>query len=646
MADRTLHADDLPEGSPPPRGGTRRLAALAFAALGVVFGDIGTSPLYALREAVRPQHGIAPGPENILGVLSLIFWTLTLVVSVKYLTFVMRADNQGEGGIFALLALLPEHVRSPRSKAPAKLGGIAGLVVFGAALLYGDGIITPAISVLSAVEGLEVATSVFRPAIVPITCAILVLLFSIQHRGTERVGRMFAPVMVLWFASIAALGAWFVARNPTVLHALDPRHAALFLGTHGFRGFAVLGSVVLAITGAEALYADMGHFGRGPIRAGWYGLVFPALVLNYFGQGALLLQHPKAAGNPFFALVPRGPLTYALVALSTAATVIASQALISGAYSLTYQAAQLGYLPRVDIRHTSTETEGQIYVPGVNLALAIACIGLVLWFRHSSRLAAAYGIAVTGTMAITSIVYFVVLRRTWRWRLAAAAPLLALFLSIDLPFFGANLLKLVDGGYIPVLVALGLFTLMATWKRGRALLALCLRRQTEGARHLVERLLAASAARVPGSAVFLSSSAIDYPPVLIHHAKHNKVLHQVVLMLTVRTEHVPRLSADERALVQRLGPGFYRVTIRTGFMQRSDVPLLLRAAAARYALPVDLDDLTYYLGREKILATDAGHMRRLQERLFRLMARNATSADSYFNIPPDQVVELGIQVEL
>jgi len=427
-------------------------STLALAALGVVFGDIGTSPLYALKECVSKEHGVVPTQENVLGLLSLIFWALMMVVTVKYLTFIMRADNQGEGGILALLALVPDKLRGKGTR----VGWIAVLVVFGAALLYGDGIITPAISVLSAIEGLEVATDKLKPVVVPITCVILVGLFAVQKRGTAGIGRVFGPIMVVWFLSIAALGIGFIIKNPDVLQALWPGHAVTFFAAHGAHGIIVLGAVVLAITGGEALYADMGHFGRGPIRVAWYGLVLPSLVLNYFGQGALLLEDPRAAESPFFALVPHGALTYALVLLAAVATVIASQALISGAFSLTHQAVQLGFLPRVTIVHTSSETEGQIYIPEINWGLAAACLSLVLTFRESSKLAAAYGIAVTGTMAITSIVYFVVLRQTWRWPLWKALPLLVLFLAWDLPFFASNLLKFLEGGWVPMLVGAAL----------------------------------------------------------------------------------------------------------------------------------------------------------------------------------------------
>jgi KUP system potassium uptake protein len=629
--------------SPDSRSQPDRLSLLALTALGVVFGDIGTSPLYALRECVHSEHGVDPTPDNVLGVLSLIFWSLMLVVTVKYLIFIMRADNQGEGGILALLALVPERMRVDER---GRLGLIAALVLFGAALLYGDGIITPAISVLSAVEGLGVATHALDPVIVPSTTVILLLLFTIQSRGTEKIGRMFGPIMLLWFLAIAVLGLRFIVRNPAVLSALSPAPAVRFFAAHGLHGFTILGAVVLAITGAEALYADMGHFGRAPIRLAWYSLVLPALVLNYFGQGALLLQHPEAADNPFFALVPRGPLTYALVGLSTVATVIASQALISGAYSLTHQAIQLGYWPRARIKHTSIFTEGQIYIAGVNWALAVACILLVIWLRESSRLAAAYGIAVTGTMAITSMTYFVVTRWTWRWSLVKSLALLVLFLSLDLPFFGANLTKLFQGGYVPLVVAVIIFTLMSTWRRGRILLARRLSEAALRAQPAFERLVNEWGWRVPGSAVVLTANPVGIPAILAHHALHAHVLHETVLLLTVVTEHVPRIPHEKSVEVYDLQHGCYRVLVHTGFMQTAHLPSLLERVALERELPIDFDALTYYIGREQLLATNKGEMKALRERLFAFMARNAASPDIFYGLPPEQVLEIGLRVEL
>jgi KUP system potassium uptake protein len=619
-----------------------KLGALALAALGVVFGDIGTSPLYALKECVHGEHGVEPNEANVLGVLSLVFYSLVGVVALKYLTFVMRADNQGEGGILALLALVPEKIRSPGG---AKIGWVAGLVVFGAALLYGDGIITPAISVLSAIEGLEVATTSLHDIVVPATCVVLLGLFAIQHKGTAGVGKVFGPVMVVWFVTIGGLGAFHAAKNLAVFGALDPRHGVRFFLAHGFHGFAVLGSVVLAITGGEALYADMGHFGARPIRVAWYGLVMPALLLNYLGQGALILADPKAAENPFYALVPAGPATYVLVALAAAATVIASQALISGAFSLSHQAVQLGFLPRVTVEHTSQETEGQIYVPEVNWALAVACLALVVMFKESSRLAAAYGIAVTGTMGITSIVYFVVVRKTWGWSLAKAAPIVAVFLAMDLAFFGANLLKFLDGGYVPVLVAILVFVVMVTWKSGRAILAETLAAASPPLDAFLATLGERCRARVPGTAVFLTSGAQGTPPVLVHHVRHSKVLHETVVLLTVVNDHVPRVDVAETTTVDDLGQGFHRVVTHAGFTQMPDVPEVLAIVRER-GVPIDDAETTYYLGRETFLATPKGRMGPFRESIFGLLSRNAKSATSYFAIPPEQVVEVGMQIDL
>ncbi len=630
--------------------------ALALAALGVVFGDIGTSPLYALKECVVKGHGVDPTHDNVLGLLSLIFWSLMMVVTVKYLTFIMRADNQGEGGILALLALVPEGLRGK----PARVGVIAALVVFGAALLYGDGIITPAISVLSAVEGLEVATDKLKPMVVPITCGILLGLFWIQKRGTAGIGKVFGPIMIAWFLSLAGLGVAHIVKNPAVFAAIDPRHAAHFFAHHKFHGFIVLGAVVLSITGGEALYADMGHFGRKPIQIAWYGAVLPALVLNYFGQGAMLLAYDKVPeevrSNPFFAMVPEGslkaPLTYMLVALATAATVIASQALISGAYSLTNQAVQLGFFPRVKVEHTSRETEGQIYIPSINWGLAIACLILVLSFKESSKLAAAYGIAVTGTMGITSIVYFVVVTQNprWGWSKAKAAPLLVLFLAFDLPFFGANALKFFDGGYVPMLVGAALFVAMVTWKRGRALLAELFRTSGKKISAFIGELGESGVTRVDGTAVFLASNAEFAPPVLTRHVKYNKAIHKRVVLLTVTMEHVPEIAIEDAITVDELGPDVHRVVIKNGFMQQPNVPAMIAEAVTCHGLPVELEDgkpkVTYYLGRENILGGPGGQMGVVAESIFGFMTRNAGTAADYFGLPPEQVIELGMQVDL
>jgi KUP system potassium uptake protein len=624
-----------------PTGSHAGTSKLMLMAVGVVFGDIGTSPLYALRECVNREHGVPPTHENLLGVLSLVFWSLTMVVTVKYLTFIMRADNRGEGGILALLALVP----SSRKPTSPRIGWIAGLVIFGAALLYGDGVITPAISVLSAVEGLEVATTRLSPVVVPLTVAILLALFWVQKRGTASIGGVFGPIMVLWFVTLALLGGVAVARHPSVLAAVNPAYALSFFLVHQWQGFIVLGSVVLVITGGEALYADMGHFGRHPIRLAWYLIVMPSLLINYFGQAACLIQHPELAENPFYALVP-DLFIYPMVILSTVATIIASQALISGAYSLTRQAVQLGFCPRVTIQHTSGESEGQIYVPEVNAALAIACICLVLSFKESSALAAAYGIAVTGTMAITSIVYFVVLTRTWKWPLWRAVPLVAVFLSFDIPFFAANAMKFFHGGWFPMAIGLALFLVMTTWKTGRALLG----------RNLASRLLPIDVFladvdehkphRVPGTAVFMSSNPQGVPIVLLHHWKHNQVLHETIVLLSVINEAVPEIRTADRLQVRDLGRGFFQVTAHYGFMQTPNVPQIMGLVAAHYNVPYVPERTSYFLGRETLLPTGDSKMFRWRKALFSFISRNARSATQYFGIPPDRVVELGMQIDL
>lgn len=618
---------------------------LVIAALGIVFGDIGTSPLYALKECVTGEHGVAPTQSNILGVLSLIVWSLTLVVTVKYLGFVMRADNGGEGGILALLALCPDRLRTKKHK----IGGIALVVLVGAGLLYGDGMITPAISVLSAVEGLESEAHALKPFVVPLTCVILVGLFAIQSRGTEGIGRFFGPIMVLWFVTIGSLGAWHVTKHPAVLLAVDPRHAVTFFAENKLHGFRVLGAVVLAVTGGEALYADMGHFGRRPIRQAWLGLVFPALLLAYFGMGALVITDPSAAKNPFFSLVPSGAPTYALVALATCATIIASQALISGAFSLTHQAVQLGYFPRVLIRHTSRDTMGQIYVPLINWMLAIACVVLVLAFRESSRLAAAYGIAVTGTMGITSVVFFVVTRETWGWSLAKALPTVIFFLTFDLAFFGANTLKIVDGGWVPILIGAVFFVIMVVWKHGRKLLA---GRNEKLTRPVDEFLLALSQderfrleGRSRGTGVYMAAMSSGVPPILVHQTQRVHVLHEQIVLLRIVTVESPFVAEETRIKVEKLAHGFHRVVGRYGFMESPNVPQLLQEAKA-HGLDVSLEDVTYFLGRETILALPGGQMGALEETLFAFLSRNARHAGQYFALPPEQVVEIGVQVDL
>jgi KUP system potassium uptake protein len=638
----TVHTADPEAAAREPSSKSFR-RGLGLAALGIVFGDIGTSPLYTLHACLASRHGGGFAPGDVLGVLSLIFWTLTLVVSFKYVTIIMRADNRGEGGIFALLALIPER---PRAANRLAISVLALLVIGGAALLYGDGMITPAISVLSAVEGLEVAAPWLKPAVLPLTCGVLLGLFALQRRGTGRIGRIFGPVMALWFLTLAALGLVQIASHPGVLVALAPQYGIRFFAAHGVRSLIVLGSVVLAVTGAEALYADMGHFGAGPIRFGWFALVMPSLVLNYLGQGALILTDAAAVRNPFFALVPTGAATYALIGLSTVATVIASQALISGAFSLTHQAVQLGFLPPVTVIHTSNEEEGQIYVPEVNILLAIACIGLVLTFRHSSRLASAYGIAVTGTMALTSIIFFEVARTTWRWPLWKAVPLLVLFLAVDLTFFASNLLKVVDGGFLPIAVGLVLFVAMATWKRGRRIY----RDQVEAASPPLGDFLGSCAqgalVRTAGTGVFLTGHPDGVPPVLRALVQRIQVLPETVVLLTMRVLHVPRVAEGAAGHYDRLGHGFHRLVVERGYLEQPDVPAALRLASRIWPIPMDLSKVTFYLGRATFIASAAGRMGRWSESLFSFLARNATSVTDSFCIPPAQVVEIDARLDL
>ena len=620
--------------------GKRYLALLTLTALGVVYGDIGTSPLYALRECFHPLHGVPVSHDNVFGVLSLVFWALVIVVTVKYLLFIMRADNRGEGGILALVALVT-HVRTPAS------GGrnvLLLLGLFGAALLYGEGLITPSVSVLSAVEGLEVATPFFRPYVVPVTIVIIIFLFLFQDRGTAKVGRIFGPIIVLWFGVLAALGLYRLLGAPQVLAAVNPVYAVTFFVDNGWHAFVVLGSVFLVATGSESLYADMGHFGRTPIRIGWFGLVLPALLLNYFGQGALLLADPAAAEHPFYRLAPDWAL-YPLVGLSTIATVVASQAVISGAFSLTHMAVQLGYCPRVDVEHTSAREKGQIYVPGINWVLMIACIGLVLTFQSSSRVAAAYGIAVTSTMVITTILFYAFVRRRWKWPRWLALLVCGSFLAIDVSFLAANVPKIPHGGWFPLVVAAIVFTLMTTWKKGRAILSERMRRSTIPLKSFLTSIGLEPTTRVPGTAVFMYSNPHGTPPAMLHNLKHNRVLHETVLILTIETEDVPRVPAGERLEMAHLDHGFYRVVLRYGFMEEPDVP----ADLGRLRLPgIDFNasQVSYFLSRETLLPTRHPGMWLWREKLFSWMTRNARPATSYFNLPPNRVVELGMQVEL
>ncbi|MFI5315811.1 MAG: potassium transporter Kup [Myxococcota bacterium] len=625
----------VPDGSAPPLG----LRRLTLAAIGIVYGDIGTSPLYALRECFHGAHGAAPTPENVLGVLSLVFWVLVLVVVVKYLSFVMRADNHGEGGVLALMAL----VQRP-SGGSARFRTIAFLVALaGTALLYGDGMITPAISVLSAVEGLDVALPGVSPLIWPIALVILVALFLVQRSGTARIGAWFGPISLVWFAAIAAFGLPWIAREPHVLSAANPVYAIGLLRETGGPGFFILGSVVLCATGAEALYADLGHFGRAPITLAWYSVVFPSLLLSYFGQGAYLL-HAGASGieNPFFTMLP-GWSILPMVGVATLATIVASQAIISGSYSLTAQAIQLGYLPRMQIVHTSSRQEGQIYVPAVNWALMLSCIFLVLEFRGSSGLASAYGIAVTGTMAVTTFLFVPVAARRLGW--LAALALGALFLAVDLSLFGANLPKTPHGGAFPLAMGLVLFTIMTTWKRGTDLLNRHLNDVTLPLTAFIADVGREKPQRVRGTAVFMSGYPDGLPLALGHHFKHSKVLHERIVLLSITTEHVPAVPRVDRVRVEFLGEGFVRVTARYGFIQTPAIAEIVRQIAST-GVPVSVEEASFFLGRVTVLASSKGDMAGWRKRLFAILHYTAQPAAGYFGIPPGRAVELGMQITI
>ena len=616
------------------------LITLSLGALGVVYGDIGTSPLYALRESFHEAHRLEPTDANILGILSLIFWSLIIVISIKYLIFIMRADNDGEGGILALTSLLSQ--KNVRRGSGRWLLILLGL--FGTALLYGDGVITPAISVLSAVEGLGVATPFFEPYILPIAVVILVGVFLVQRFGTGQVGRIFGPITLLWFVLLAVLGISQIVREPGVLGAVNPAHAFAFFGTNGWTGFLVLGAVFLVVTGGEALYADMGHFGRKPIRLAWFTVVLPALLLNYFGQGALILRDPAAIANPFYEMVP-GWALYPVVVLATMATIIASQALISGAFSLTMQAAQLGYVPHIQLKHTSAESHGQVYISSINWALMIGCVGLVLGFGSSSNLAAAYGIAVTMTMVITTILFYFVARQRWGWPLFLALPLCLFFLVIDGAFFLANTVKIPHGGWFPLLVALIIFVLLTTWKRGRKLVSERLDAEVTPLDVFLKKLLENPPLRVSGTAIFMFRDPKGTPFSFAQNLKTNKVLHERVIFLAIKTENVPRVRLAQRITVTDLGHTFYQVVLHYGYMENPNVAGSLRNLKLD-GQKLNTDEVTYFLGHETLFATERPGMAIWRERLFALMSRNAVSASVYYQLPPSQVIELGTRVEL
>jgi len=615
---------------------------MTLGALGVVYGDIGTSPLYALRECFAPEHGIPVLRENVLGVVSLIFWALILEISLKYIVFVMRADNKGEGGVLSLVALTARPQHPMEAHDPRRYLLLFGL--FGAALLYGDGVVTPAISVLSAVEGLAVATPLFTPFLIPITVIILCILFSVQHGGTARMGKLFGPIIVIWFAVIGLLGVISIFEHPQVLAAVNPWYGLNFFVNNRTHGFVVLGSVFLAVTGGEALYADMGHFGKRPIRTGWFFVVLPALLLNYFGQGALLIAVPEAIESPFYRLAPSWGL-YPLVILATAATTIASQALISGAFSLTKQAVQLGCFPRLSIKHTSSKEIGQIYVPLVNRGLLLMTIALVIGFGSSSRMAAAYGIAVSMTMVITTVLIYFVARQLWNWSVLKSLSVFGVFFVMDMVFCVANAAKIHDGGWVTLLICGVVFTLMTTWRLGRQILARRLRAQTAPFERFRENIKTNPPFRVPGTAIFMTGNIDGTPPALVHNLRHNKVLHQTVVLLMVRIEESPHVEPAERVTVEKLESNLYRMIIRYGYMQTPDVPAIL-AQRDEYGIDFDTSNITYFLGRETVLATEAEGMAIWREKLFAFMTRNAERATTFYCIPSDQVIEIGLQIEL
>jgi KUP system potassium uptake protein len=629
-----------------PQGGHANLLPLTVAAIGVVYGDIGTSPLYTIRECFFGAHSVPLNHENVLGVLSLILYSLVIVVSIKYIAIVMRADNQGEGGILALTALLPPKRGIVTEGKSLTLGrpGLILLGIFGAALLYGDGMITPAITVLGAMEGLNVITPLLEPYVLPLSVAVILGIFVIQQYGTARVGRLFGPVMIVWFATLSVLGLVWIVREPAVLGALDPRHAVRYFIDNGWHGFPVLGAVVLAITGGEALYADMGHFGRRPIRLAWYGLVLPSLMLNYFGQGALILTNAEAARQPFYLLAPSWALL-PMVVIATFAAIIASQALISGAFSLTRQAIQLGYAPRLDVEHTSSSEMGQVYVPQVNWALAICTILIVLGFRTSSNLASTYGVAVTMTMVITALLLHVVMTERWKWPVTLAFAVTAIFLLVDVAYLAANLLKVVKGGWLPIVVAVFGFTLMTTWKTGRRLVGERLTARAFPIEDFMKAVTEVPPVRVPGTAVFMTAAPRGTPPALAHNLRYNKVLHEYVIVLTVTTAPTPHVNDEERITVQSLGAGISNVRVQYGFMEDPNVPEALERGR-QMGLHMDPEDVTYFLGRETIIVTRKQGMAIWREKLFVLMARNAVRATAYFRLPAERVVELGVQVEM
>ncbi|MBX7232583.1 MAG: potassium transporter Kup [Bdellovibrionales bacterium] len=618
----------------------RGLLPLIVGALGVVFGDIGTSPLYALKECFNSHYGLSLTPDNVLGILSVIFWTMIVVVGMKYMMFILEADNRGEGGILALMALSTMTERTSRTNRLILLP----LGLFGASLLFGDGVITPAISVLSAIEGLKVATPVFEPYVIPLTISILIALFLVQRQGTNKIGAFFGPIITLWFLCLAILGVKGIMENPSVLWALSPVYAIHFFMSNGTEAFLVLGAVFLVVTGGEALYADMGHFGRTPIKWAWFSFVLPALALNYFGQGALLLNTPEAIENPFYLLAPPSWI-YALVVLATMASVIASQALISGVFSLTRQAVQLGYLPRIKIIHTSSHEIGQIYVPFLNWIMLIGVVWLVIAFKTSSAMAAAYGIAVTITMAITTFLAFVVARRLWRWGWLSSSIFLILFLTIDILFLTACAFKFYDGGWVPIIIGVSVFTLMTTWQTGRRLLVGHLKSRSLSVEEFLKSIEEKPPLRVPGTAIYMTGDPWGVPIPLLHNIKHNKVMHECVVILTIATREVPSFRSNERVRVEHIAPNFHRIYAYYGFMETPRMREILNCCKVN-GLDLDADSATFVLGRETIIPSPKPGMFLWREKIFALMSRNAQRPTAYFDIPVNQVIEVGIQVEI
>lgn len=635
------HASDTPLPGAHGHTGNASLGAMMLGAIGVVFGDIGTSPLYTIKEAFSPRYGLVPDHATVLGILSLVFWSLVVVITVKYVLVIMRADNDGEGGIMALTALAQRTLA--KGSRSAYLIGILG--VFGVALFFGDGVLTPAISVLSAVEGLEVATPALHRWVLPVTIVVLLVLFASQRFGTGVVGKAFGPVIVLWFLALASIGLFNIGGNPEVLNALNPAWGMRFFLDHGWHGIFILGAVVLAVTGGETLYADMGHFGRRPIQYAWNLLVVPALTINYLGQGALLLTDPEAVKNPFYIGVPQWAL-YPMVALATAATVIASQAVISGAYSATRQAIQLGYLPRMGIRHTSRDAMGQIYIPSVNWILMLAVIATVVGFGSSSALATAYGVSVTGTMLITSIVLIVAMRSRTTMPAYVFWPLAIVFVLVDVAFLFANVIKFMEGAWFPIALGILVFTLLRTWRRGRQLLQKEILKDGIPLDAFVPGLMLSPPARVQGTAVFLTTQKNIVPKALLHNLKHNKVLHDRNVLLTVETRAVPFVAADARLSIEAIGDDFYRATVRYGFMETPDVPLALMRSSDRNDPCFDPMDTTYFASRESIVATPKRGMPLWRDWLFGFMHRNAAPATDFFRIPGTRLVELGAPVEI